>query len=129
MNVRVIYKLLIVGLIWLFSPITFCQNDSLKGIQKLKQLINDEKFEAANKELQNQILYFKSIKNYDTLTSYIPFVGSYALSNKNRDFALSKAIKFVNDLKKHQSPNISTKALKELAWIYEESGMPNEDFE
>ncbi|MGZ0016317.1 CHAT domain-containing protein [Yeosuana sp. AK3] len=128
MNVRLIYKLLIIGLIWLFSQITFCQNDSLKGIQKLKQLINDEKFEAANKELQNQILYFKSIKNYDTLTSYIPFVGSYALSNKNRDFALSKAIKFVNNLKKYQNPNISAKALKELAWIYEESGLPNEAY-
>jgi len=69
MNVRVIYKLIVVGFLWFVSQNTYGQNNSLKGIQKIKQLINDEKFEAANKELQNQILHLKSIKNYDTLTS------------------------------------------------------------
>ncbi|MDP5157104.1 MAG: CHAT domain-containing protein, partial [Flaviramulus sp.] len=110
------------------TPNILCQHHTIKGNQKLKQLINDEKIELANKELKNQIDYFKSIKNYDTLTAYMPFIGSYALSNKNRDFALSKSLKFVDDLKKNQNPNITTKALKELAWIYEESGKPNDAY-
>ena len=128
MTIRIIYRLCIVGLIWFASPNIFCQNDTLRGIQKLKRLINDEKIEAANKELQSQIAYFKYVKNYDTLPAYIPYIGSYALSNKNRDFALSKTLKFVDELKKQQKPNITTKSLKELAWIYEENGNPNDAY-
>ena len=62
MNTCFVYRLFIVGLLWFVSPNIFCQNDTLKGIQKLKQLINDEKIEAANKELQSQIAHFKSLK-------------------------------------------------------------------
>lgn len=125
MNYKIIYHIFIIGFFLFFNPAIYGQNDTLKGIGKLKQLINSNNIELANKELQSQINHFKSLKNYDTLTHYIPFVGSYVLSNKNRDFALSKAIAFVNDLKKQQNPSITTKALKELAWIYEENGTPD----
>lgn len=125
MKATSLLKVLFLFIAFFNQLVSFGQNDTLKGITEIRQLINDEKFEIAITELKDQIDYFKSIKNYDTLVNYIEFVGSYSLANKNWNLALSRATDFVNELKKQQNPKISTRALKELAWIYDETGEPN----
>lgn len=106
------------------TSLMLAQQDTLRGIPKLQQLIADQKIDNARRELGEQIETFRSQNNYDTLTYYIEFVGSFALANNNWDKALENALPFVEELKSRNDRNITKKSLRELAWIYNDAGQP-----
>lgn len=125
MKLKIIIKLMSLFVLLSFYSSGYSQPDSLNGIPKLRQLINDEKIIEAQAELEKQINQFTATENYDTLVNYIEFAGSFSLSGNNWDVALSKAVKLGNKLLKLNDPTISTRTLKELAWIYDEAGKPD----
>ncbi len=129
MNVNSGYKLLFIILLLSYSVNGICQSDSLSGIPMLRQLINNGKKIEAKAELNRQINQFTAEENYDTLVNFIEFVGSYSLSENNRDLALEKAVDFGNKLLKLNNAKISARTLKELAWIYDEAGKPDVAYE
>lgn len=101
---------------------SYAQNDSVANPDQIDKLIKNNSLKEAKQELHKQVAYFKTIKNYDTLPYYVRYYGSYALSGKNWDKALTEAKTFVEELKTYENPSINSKALKELAWIYDETG-------
>jgi CHAT domain-containing protein len=122
--VSVLISMLLMGV-----TLGYGQTDTLSGIPKLRQLIAAKKIEAAKQELDIQIASFKAAKNYDTLASYIQFVGSHTLANNNWDLALTNAKVFVDTLIRFNKPSLSKQAYKELAWIYDETGKPDKAYE
>ncbi len=125
------FSVLVLFLFILLSSMHNCfgQADTLSGIPKIRELIVSKKIEEAKKEVAAQIDFFKTQKNYDTLPYYIEFVGSYTLSDNNWDLALNKAQLFVNELKEYNNASITKQALKELAWIYDETGRPDKAYQ
>ncbi|MCH2489242.1 MAG: CHAT domain-containing protein [Flavobacteriales bacterium] len=129
MKKRLYLQILLVVSVFFLTTSGYSQHDTINGVQKLRQLINEGKIAAATLELESQLNTFRSKKKYDTLPYYVEFVGSYTLANNDWNTALKRAKAFVEELKKHQDPGISKQALKELAWIYSETGKPEKAFE
>lgn len=112
----------LLGILSAITSFTQAQSDSLVNPLTIDQLIKDQSISEAKEELQKQVAYFKSVKNYDTLAYYVRYYGSYTLSGENWETALASAKSFVEELKAYNSASINAKALKELAWVYDETG-------
>tara|TARA_R110002072_G_scaffold106447_1_gene232457 strand:+ start:113184 stop:116417 length:3234 start_codon:yes stop_codon:yes gene_type:complete len=122
-------RVLLCSLILSFTATSLGQTDTLTGIPKLRELINQKQIADAKKELASQIANFKATEKFDTLPYYVEFVGSYTLANNNWDLALAQAEAFVDTLISYNNAGISKQALKELAWIYDETGKPDKAYQ
>ncbi|MCF7560565.1 CHAT domain-containing protein [Sabulilitoribacter multivorans] len=112
---KVCFVILLLGIISLKSQ---AQNNTTDGISYIEELIKNDSLQLAEKELKAQIEYLRLQKNYDSLTYYIPLVGSYNLAQGNYQEAIKKATLFVNELKSLNDNNITTDALIQLSNIY-----------
>ncbi|MEX0289342.1 MAG: tetratricopeptide repeat protein, partial [Flavobacteriaceae bacterium] len=119
---------LILGLLLLASGI-YAQNDSISGPALLDQLISDAKYEQASDALAQQLSHFKSQGNYDTLVSYIKYVGSFKLADDDKAVAIKSAETLVTELIAQENASISRAALLELAWLHDDAGQPKEAYE
>lgn len=111
-------------LLFLISTINhgFSQTKTKSGIDKIRQLRDEGKIDSALAELDKQIAYFNSIRNFDTLINYYEFVGSKILANNNNKLTLDRTQKFTNQLLEQNQPSLSIKAIMGLAGIYYECG-------
>ena len=57
------------------------EGDSLQGIPKIRQLIANQQLNEAKNQLQSQVATLKAQKNWDSLSRYVEFIGSYSLNN------------------------------------------------
>ncbi len=101
------------------------EGDSLQGIPKIRQLIANQQLNEAKNQLQSQVATLKAQKNWDSLSRYVEFIGSYSLNNNNWELALQKADHFVEELVQLDRPDVTKYAYKELAWIQDEAGRPD----
>lgn len=115
--------------IWFFIVVfplgLYAQQNTLTGVQKMRMLVKENNIPLAKEYLELQIKNFTTNNQPDSLASYIEFVGSYSLNNKNWKFALKNTQTFVDKLLAYNSPRVSKFAYKELAWIQDESGRPD----
>ncbi|HPF11130.1 MAG TPA: CHAT domain-containing protein [Flavobacteriaceae bacterium] len=98
----------------------FSQENSVKGIFQIERWIKADSIAEAQKLLDTKIAFFRSTKNYDSLVSYVELVGSFALSNNNKQKAYRKAELFVEELEESKNPVIISLALQTLGYICSE---------
>ncbi len=108
---------------------SFAQNDSLVGTAKIAHLIDQGDYTTAQNEVNKQIEYFKSVKNFDTLVDYIQYSGSFKLANQTPVLAIQKANNLMTYLKTSMDPYIIKGGLLELAWIYDDAGLPQKAYD
>lgn len=92
----------------------------MKGIFQIERWIKADSIAEAQKLLDTKIAFFRSTKNYDSLVSYVELVGSFALSNNNKQKAYRKAELFVEELEESKNPVIISLALQTLGYICSE---------
>lgn len=86
-------------------------------------------YKAAQTEIDQQIAYYKSAQQPDSLVKYIRFVGNPKLSNNNWETAIKKAENYVAPLAKGSSPTVAKNAYLDLANLYDEKGDPDKAFD
>ena len=115
------FKMVILFVIIAFPQTHTAQNNSISGIAYIQKLIETDSLQLAKNQLNKQLEYHKSLKNYDSLVSYIPLVGSFKLHNNDSKLAIANTSKFIDDLIAYNNPEISTKALIQLSNLYFDS--------
>ncbi|WP_175455617.1 CHAT domain-containing protein [Winogradskyella thalassocola] len=108
----------------------FSQNDSSFGIAYVQELINSDSLQKAKTELHKQINYFKSKKEYDTLSHYVYMLGKIELSNDSETKSLSQSIDLAKFVKKHTSKSKSKHQIEiDLSKLFNEHGNPQKAYE
>lgn len=107
----------------------FAQSDSLVGIKYIEHLIDQGDNKLAQNEMDKQIEHFKAVKDFDTLVDYIQYSGSFKLANQNPSLAIQKANDLMTYLRSTKDPYIIKGGLLELAWIYDDAGLPQKAYD
>lgn len=118
----------IVCLLCMVQP-SLAQIDSLVGTKYIEHLIDEGKYELAQNELDKQIEQFKAVKNFDTLIDYIQYSGSFKLANQDAALAIKKANSLMTYLRGTKDPYSIKGGLLELAWIYDDAGLPQKAYD
>ncbi|MEZ4817431.1 MAG: CHAT domain-containing protein [Flavobacteriaceae bacterium] len=121
------YFLLFLAFSFLSMP-SFSQENSEKGIFQIEKWIKADSIAQAQALLNKKLSLFRSTKNYDSLVSYIELVGSYALSNGDKEMAYKKAKVFVAEISKSEDPIIKSLALQNLGYLHSGTGDPKETY-
>ena len=106
----------------------FSQNDSLSGIKYIEKLIEADSLLKAKNKLDKEISLYRSQKNYQKLTTYIPLVGSFKLANADYKMAIANAELFVNEIKQFDDALITIDALIQLSNLYFDARLHDKNY-
>lgn len=108
--------------LFLFSVIIAYGQESVSTTKYIEKLIEQDSLSKANTEIAKYTAYYNIQNNNDSLVKLITYVGSFKLSNNNKQAALKKAETLTEIIKKSGEPFAVKEAFRELAWLYANAG-------
>lgn len=108
----------------------FLWSQSDNWLSRLEKNIAEKQIQEASTTLTQQITHYTSLKNYDSLSYYPPYVGQVELAKSNADQAAELSLKFVDDLRSATTdPRILRQTYLELSSFFETIGKNQQAFD
>lgn len=121
--------LFVFHLLFLLTIFDGYAQEKIFTVKEIQTLVEQDSLVKARAVVAKNIAFYRTEKNYDSLSNYIQLEGSFKLNNGDKQLAVKKAEALTAEIKKTNNPHFIKKAFTEMGWVYDDAGQLQKAYE